>query len=178
MASAPARSAVLLAALAAAGLAACTSSAPKTGEARPTVEGGAGPGYADLAAAKAAFTRSQGALTATLVDTAWIRLEPDPHEAETRYPDYFAGLTTFQVSVETQNFARPTDESFLLEDSTGVSITSKPEKYHHDISRGLGPKHVTSFDLSFRHALSKDVRWLRLTRRGEGGGVVEWTFPE
>jgi hypothetical protein len=165
------------AALAALAAGACTGGAPARGSARPTVEGGGDGGYADLAAAKAAFARSSGPLSAVLLDAAWIRLEPDPSEAESRHPDYFAGLTSFQVSVMTQDFVRPTDETYLLEDSTGASVTAKPESYRHDVTRGLGPKHATTFDLTFRHAMSKDVRWLRLTRRGPGGGTVEWSFP-
>jgi hypothetical protein len=168
------RALLLCAALA---VAACTGGPPARGEARPTVEGGLGPGYGDLAAAKAAFTRSKGPLSAVLVDAAWIRYEPDTAEAETRYPDYFAGLTSFQVSVSTQDFVRPTEETYLLEDSTGASLSAKPVAYKHEITRGLGPKHVTTFDLTFRHAMSRDVRWLRLTRQGAGGGVVEWSFP-
>jgi hypothetical protein len=165
---------LLLAALAGA---ACSGGPPARGEARATVEGGAGPAYADLAAAKAAFTRSSGPLTAVLVDAAWIRYEADTAQAETRYPDYFAGLTTFQVAVLTPDFIRPTDEAYLLEDSTGAAVAAKPVSYRHDVTQGLGPKHATTFDLTFRHAMSRDVQWLRLTRQGAGGGVVEWSFP-
>ncbi len=161
---------------AAALLAACNA-APSKGEVRPTVEGGATPASADAAKAKAEFTRSSGPLTATLVDAAWVRLEADPDRAQERYPEYFAGYTSFQVRVETYNFARPTDETYLLEDSLGARVTAKPTAFHGDTQSGFGPKHAASFDLVFPHAMTKGVRWLRLTRQGEGGGVVEWSFP-
>jgi hypothetical protein len=170
------RAAPLVLALLAASLPGCTGARDR-GEARPTVAGGAGPAYPDLATAKAAFTRSNGPMSAVLVDTAWLRYEPDPDRAEERHPDYFRGLTSFQVVVATLNFVRPTDETYVLEDSTGTRVTSKPERYVGDTVKGLGAKHSATFDLTFSHAMSRDVRWLRLTRQGEGGGTVEWSFP-
>ena len=166
-----------VAVLLATGLASCKGGAPAKGDARPTVEGAAPPAFSDLATAKAAFTRTNGPMTAVLLDAAWIRLEPDPDRAADRYPDYFEGLTTFQVRVETYDFVRPTDETYVLEDSTGQRLTAKPVTYKGDTQSGLGPKHAARFDLAFRHAMSRSVRWLRLTRQGAGGGAVEWTFP-
>jgi len=150
-----------------------------TGSATPTVAGGAAPAYADVEQAKAAFSRTDGPLTATLQDVAWIRLEPDRHQAPERYPEYFSGLTTFLVRVETEKFCRPTEETYLLEDSTGLRVTSKPESYEGDVKGGLGPRWLAEFKLVFPHTMSKDVRWLTLTRGGggTGDGKVRWDFP-
>ena len=151
---------------------------PSRGTARPTVEGGtAGGAYADYAAGRAAFSRSDGAMTAVLEDASWIRLEPDPASAAERHRDYFQGLTTFDVTLLTEHFARPTDEEYLLEDSAGARVTAKPESYKGDLKTGFGPRNFATFTLAFRHAMSKSVRWLRLTRKGEGGGAVTWEFP-
>lgn len=157
-------------------LAACNAG-PSRGAARPTVEGGVPAAFESAAKAKAEFTRSSGPLTAVLVDASWVRLEPDPDRAPERYPEYFAGWTTFQVRIETNQFARPTDETYVLEDSLGNRVTAKPTRYRGHTQGGLGPKYAASFDLVFPHATSKDVRWLRLTRQGPGGGSVEWLFP-
>jgi hypothetical protein len=144
-----------------------------SGPATPTVAGGPAPAYGDLAAATTAFSRTDGPLTATLEDAAWIRLEPDPDTAAERHPDYAAGLTAFQVTLRTDGFVRPTEETYVLTDSTGASVSSKPTSYRGS-SEAAGRTQVASFALSFRHVLSKDVRWIRLTRHGAGGGVVQW----
>ncbi len=169
----------LTAVLGSAGICGCTSGAgyDKSGSATPTVSGAAAANYASLDAARKSFSRSDGPLTAILLDTAWIRLEADPAQAETRYPEYFEGFTSFEVTLETQTFVRPTDESYLLEDSTGKSVTTKPKAYKGDFQRGLGPKFATTFKLVFPHAMSKDVRWLRLSRTGTEGGKLSWEFP-
>ena len=151
---------------------------PSRGAARPTVEGGTAPqAYSDFAAARAAFSRSDGAMTAVLEDASWIRLEPDPVTAAERHRDYFQGLTTFDVTLLTEHFARPTEEEYLLEDSTGARVTARPESYKGDMKTGFGPRNLATFTLPFAHAMSKSVRWLRLTRKGEGGGTVTWEFP-
>jgi hypothetical protein len=162
----------------AAGLPACTASAPARGDARPVVQGGVASEYANYEAARAAFTRSQGPLTATLSDASWIRLEGDREKAEEKHRDYFTGLTEIEVLVETNHFARPTEEDYLLEDSAGARLTARPISYKGDTTKGFGPKHVAQFNLTFPHTMSKDVRWLRLTRQGPEGGSVEWSFPE
>lgn len=149
----------------------------RTGVATPTVSGGTGAAYADLEAARASFSRKDGPLTAILLDTAWIRLEPDPSKAEQRHPEYFEGFTSFEASLETQKFSRPTDEVYLLEDSTGRSVTTKPTAYKGDFQRGFGPKFAATFKLVFPHAMSKDVRWIRLTRKAPEAGVLRWEFP-
>ena len=151
------------------------SSYQRRGGASATVDGAApATAYADAAAAKAAFTRSDGPVTATLYDAAWIRLEPDPASAPQRYPEYFEGYTTIGVSLRTDNFVQPTKETYVLEDSTGQRVSTSPEKYRGDTLRGFGPRHAAEFTLVFPHVLSKDVAWVKLTRVGDGGGVVQW----
>ena len=175
------RSLAIVAASAAgwASLCACSGgpSYPARGDARPTVEGGSGAGYADFEAARAAFTRNKGPLTATLSDVSWIRLEGDRAKAEERHRDYFQGLTEIDVTLNTEHFARPTEEDYLLEDSTGARVSACPVSYKGDTAKGFGPKHVANFTVTFPHTMSKNVRWLRLTRQAPEGGSVEWTFP-
>ncbi len=149
-----------------------------SGIATPTVAGGGAAAYQDVEAAKAAFSRTGGPLTATLEDVAWIRLEPDTHAAPERHPEYFSGLTTFLVRLETEKFIRPTEQTFLLEDSTGIRVTSKPESYTGDVQGGFGPRWLAEFKLVFPHTMSKDVRWLKLTLEGVGGATVRWDFPD
>jgi hypothetical protein len=146
-----------------------------SGHARPTVSGGQAATFPDLAAAKAAFSRTDGPFTAVLEDASWIRLEPDPDQAEQRHPEYAAGLTSFEVTVWSDSFVRPTEENYVLTDSTGRSVSAKPTSYRGTSPPG-GRAHVANFTLAFRHVLSKDVEWLRLTREGAGGGTVEWRF--
>lgn len=157
-------------------LGACSagSSHRKRGASAATVEGAAPAAYADAAAAKAAFTRGDGPMTATLYDVAWIRLEPDPTTAAERYPEYFQGYTTVGVSLRTDRFVQPTKETYVLEDSTGARVSTSPERYKGDTLRGFGPKHAADFVLVFPHVLSKDVAWVKLTRVGDGGGTVQW----
>jgi hypothetical protein len=171
------RLASVLGALVAVLAAACTASAPARGEARPVVQGGAAGGYETYEAARAAFTRSQGPLTATLSDASWIRLEGDREKAEEAHRNYFAGLTEMEVVLATGHHATPTQEDYLLEDSAGARLTARPVSYKGDVSKGFGPKHMAVFTLTFPHAMSKDVRWIRLTRQAPEGGVVEWSFP-
>ena len=176
----PMRSRFPVLALAAAALAACNNgpSYPGRAASHVTVEGGGtAPAFADLASARAAFSRTDGAMTAVLEDASWLRLEGDPATAAERHPEYFAGLTTFEVALLTEHFARPTDEDYLLEDSTGARATAKPSSYKSDVKGGFGPRNYATFTLAFRHTLSKSVRWLRLSRAGEGGGHVQWDFP-
>ena len=144
------------------------------GETSPTVSGVDTPPPTDPTVARTAFTRQDGPLTATLLDASWIRLEPDPAKAEERHPEYFRGLTVVEVVLQTQNFVQPTKETYLLEDSTGARVTSKPEVYRGETIRGFGPKHLAEFTLVFPHVLSKDVTWVRLTRSGAEGGTVSW----
>lgn len=142
-----------------------------------TVSGGDVVTPQDPAAAKSAFTRQDGPLTATLLDASWIRLEPDPAKAEQRHPEYFQGFTVIDVTLQTQLFVQPTKETYLLEDSSGARVTSKPEVYKGETIRGFGPKHLAEFTLVFPHVVTKDVTWLRLTRMGAEGGTVSWEIP-
>ncbi len=169
----------IVCALVLAGASACATGShyKSKGTATPTVAGAPPVTYANIDEAKAVFARNDGPMTAILLDSSWIRLEPDPAQAEERHPEYFAGYTTFDVSLDTQTFTRPTDESFLLEDSTGKSVTAKPERYKGDFSRGFGPKFMTTFKLVFPHAMSKDVRWIRLSRQAGEKGTMTWDFP-
>jgi hypothetical protein len=169
----PAR--VLVLGLFASSLGACSGSSFKSrGAATPTVAGEARTDATDPVAARAAFTRSGGPLTAVLEDASWIRLEPDPARAEERHPEYFRGLTVVDVELKTNGFVQPTAETYLLEDSTGARVTAKPVSYKGDTLKDFGPKHYAQFTLVFPHVLSKDCTWLRLTREGAEGGKVEW----
>lgn len=152
------------------------SDLPARGDSRPTVAGGKAPAYADLKSAQAAFARSDGDMTAILEDAAWIRLEPDADLAAQKHASYMQGLTTIDVSLVTDGFVRPTDEVYVLTDSTGASVTAKPLTYR-GVTDAKARKHLASFTLEFRHVMSKSVKWLRLTRQGAGGGTVEWDFP-
>jgi len=147
------------------------------GATAPTVSGVVTPPPTDPVAAKTAFTRQDGPLTASLLDASWIRLEPDSAKAEERHPEYFQGFTVVEVVLQTQNFVQPTKETYLLEDSTAQRVTTKPEVYQGETIRGFGPKHVAEFTLVFPHVISKDVTWIRLTRLGAEGGVVSWEIP-
>ncbi len=150
---------------------------PATGAARPTVAGGAAPGYANLADAQRAFTRMSpdGVLIATLEDSAWIRFEADPDTATERHRAYFEyGYTTFNVTLRSQAFTRPTDETFLLEDSTGARHTASPLRYDSAMTL-VDDRYQYTFDLSFKHVITKEVRWLKLIRQADNE-TVEWTF--
>ena len=149
--------------------------APK-GAVAPTVSGGGSNAYPDLVAAKTAFARTDGPLTAVLEDAAWIRLEPDPTSAAERHPDYVSGLTSFEVTLKTDTFVRPTEETYVLQDSLGQSVSSKPTAYRGS-SEASGRTQVATFTLSFPHVLTKDIEWVRVTRQGVGGGTVQWDFP-
>ena len=157
----------------------CTPGAehPARGAVRPTVEGGSGPAaFADLETARAAFTRHDGPLTAILEDAAWIRYEPDPGTAEERHAAYFEGRTAFQVTTVTKAFLRPTEETYVLEDSNGVRLTARPTTYKGEILKFGPARFLSTFTLEFSHALTKDVKWVRLLRDAPEGGRVEWGF--
>jgi hypothetical protein len=150
---------------------------PPSGAVTPTVAGAADAGYGSLAAAKAAFTRTGGTLTATLEDASWIRLEGDPAGAEKRHRAYFEfGYTSFEVTLRSLQFTQPTAEQFLLEDSSGQRLTGRPISYEGALRLEDNRWWTNRFALSFPHTLSADVRWIRLTRVSDGS-QVEWTFP-
>lgn len=156
-------------------LGACSGNSFKSrGAATPTVAGEALTGATDPVAARAAFIRSGGPLTAVLEDASWIRLEPDPALAEERHPEYSRGLTVSDVELKANGLVQPTSETYVVEDSTGARVTAKPVSYKGDTPKDFGPKHCAQCTLVFRHVLSKDCTWLRLTREGAEVGKVEW----
>lgn len=162
------------------GLAACQGDGPtyvSTGPASPTVAGAPPPSYTNYNEARHAFTRTgtDGTLTATLKDAAWIRFEGDPDGAAARHRAYFQGVATvFEVIYRPKEYTRVNEEVFVLEDSSGTRLTAKPKKYEGEMAL-VGDRFHFTFDLAFAHALSSETRWVRLThvRTGE---VVEWTF--
>jgi hypothetical protein len=150
---------------------------PPAGAVSPTVEGGADVAYASLGAAKAAFTRSSGSLTATLEDAQWIRLESDPASAEQRHRGYFQyGYTTFEVVTRSKQFTQPSSEEFLLEDSLGARHTGRPISYEGAFKLEDNQWWTNRFSLSFHHTVTAEVRWIRLTRVADGSRV-QWDFP-
>jgi len=141
------------------------------------VAGRAPAGWPDAAAARDAFTRqaADGTVTATLQDAAWLRFAGPPEEVEQRYRAYFLeGYTTFDVVLVTEQLGKPTDETFLLEDSAGRRAVSRPVRYEGQMGSGRGG-FASQFELSFQHAITQDTRWLRLTRQSTGT-TMEWRF--
>ncbi|MCA9315174.1 MAG: hypothetical protein R3F05_13465 [Planctomycetota bacterium] len=154
-----------------------TARLPAGGSVQPTVAGRAPVAWADAATARDAFTRQapDGTVTATLQDASWLRFEGPPEEVEERYRAYFLeGYTTFDVILVTEEFGKPTDETFLLEDSAGRRAVSRPFRYDGQMGSGRGG-FASHFELSFQHAITQDTRWVRLTRQSTGTSV-EWRF--
>jgi hypothetical protein len=149
-----------------------------TGACQPTVEGCSGGSYAGRDAARKAFTRitPDGSLTATLEDVAWLRYEGVEEEVVQKHRAYFdQGYTTFEVTLFTKDFTQPTAETFTLEDSSGARLTAKPVTYSGNM--GLeNERYAARFSISFRHAITRDLTWVKLTRLA-GGESLEWTFP-
>ena len=80
----------------------------------------------------------------------------------------------FQVELRSKEFTQPTAEVFLLEDSKGRSIPGSPIRF--DGSPVLvDDRYFSTFQLSFQHAISREVAWIRLTRTCDGSSV-EWQF--
>ena len=149
---------------------------PSTGQVTPTVAGG-GPttGYANYMEAKQAFTRGSkdGVLIATLEDAAWLRFEGSPEEVEQAHRAYFEyGYTTFQVVLRAREFTRPTTENFVLEDSNGARVNARPISFKGNMTM-VDDRWQYDFELAFRHTITKDTRWLKLTRVADGE-FVEW----
>lgn len=167
-----------LALLAALVLPACQGNQPKylpSGDVAPTVAGAQAAAYADAAAAKKAFTREQGSVTATLHDAAWLRFLGSPEEVEKAYPAYFEyGYTTFDVELRAEGFTQATNETFLLEDGLGARLTSRPLRYE-GARELVDNKWFSVFQVSFQHSLTREVPWIRLTRVADGS-AVEWVF--
>jgi hypothetical protein len=150
---------------------------PATGVATPTVAGGPAPSYTDYLSAREAFTRrsTDEVLLATLEDAAWLRFEGDATTVQENHRAYFEyGYTTFQVTLRAKEYTRPTNETFLLQDDLGARVEGKPVTFQGNL-KPVSDRWQFKFDLSFQHAISKDTRWLRLTRMKDGS-TVEWSF--
>jgi len=167
--------------LAAAGLAGCTS-APSpyaaTGECVPTVEGAGGAPYANYDEARMAFTRSdkEGSFIATLEDVAWIKWEGDEACVVANHRAYFdQGYTTFEVTLFTKDFTQPTAETFVLTDSKGARLVGKPVSYKGSMAQE-NERFAARFSVSFRHAVTREVGWVKLARMADGC-ELEWRFP-
>ncbi|MDJ0521134.1 MAG: hypothetical protein QNJ90_03570 [Planctomycetota bacterium] len=161
-------------------MAGCTSDgdgAPASGVATPTVAGGPTPTYTDYATAREAFTRrsDDGVLGATLEDAAWLRFEGDAETVQKAHRAYFDyGYTSFKIILRAKEYTRPTEEVFLLEDDGGARVQGKPVTFTGSM-RLVDDRWQFTFDLSFQHAITKDTRWLRLTRVKDNA-TVEWSF--
>jgi hypothetical protein len=151
--------------------------APPTGPATPTVAGRPAPTFTDAVEARRAYTRStaDGTLLATLEDAAWIRLEGDAEKSLEDHRAYFDyGYTTFQVTLRSKAFTQPTSEAFLLEDSAGARLSGQPVSYRGSMTL-VADRWQSTFSLSFRHTLTADTKWIRLTRQADGSALT-WTF--
>src|SRR5262245_56088834 len=163
----------LLLALPAAALAACQQGPPpppSTGSVVPTVAGGPeGASYADLDAARAAFTRSCGSVTAVLEDASWLRLEGASCEVVNNHRAYFEyGYTSFEVTLRSKGFSQPSLEEFLLEDSQGARVSGRPLAYQGAMKLEDNEWWTNHFSLAFHHAIGTDTQWIRLTRVSDG----------
>ena len=148
---------------------------PSMGPVLPTVAGRRPMQFDSRKDAILAFTRVGGSVTATLEDAAWLRFEGDPATVAREHKAYFDhGYTTFRIELRSNDFTQPVKETFVLEDSSGRRVSGSPTCYD-----GLGGlvegKYFCSFNLSFRHVITLDLKWIRLTRPLDGS-VVEWTF--
>lgn len=172
---------LLLAALGGLCVAACQSGpsyAPKAPCAPTCAGGGSAGSYGGYEEARRAFTRAtkDGAFTATLEDVAWLRFEGDEESTVKQHRAYFEqGYTTFQIVLRTKDFTQPTGESFVLQDSSGARLSGRPVTYQGAMGQEQ-EKYAARFSVSFRHAITSDLTWVRLTRSSDGG-TLEWTFP-
>lgn len=172
----------LLAALLGLALAACSSTQPAyppTGPCKPTTQGLPSGAYGDFDTAHTAFARSSacGSFTAVLEDVAWLRFEGCEEDVLKKHRAYFEqGYTTFQVGLFTKDFTQPTNETFMLEDSNGARLSGKPVTYQGTMGQE-GDRYAARFSISFRHSLTAELDWLRLTRVADGLSV-EWIFRE
>lgn len=159
-------------------LAACRSGpqgpAP-TGWIQPTVAGRPPMQFAGLQEGRAAFTRRSDSMTATLEDAAWLRFEGEPACVQANHRAYFQyGYTTFQVELRSREFTQPTQEQFVLEDSTGLRTPGRPVQFEGAPTL-VDDRYFSSFTIAFRHTISAELQWIRLTRPADGTWV-EWRF--
>jgi len=131
--------------------------------------------FSDLQAGRAAFTRSSDTMTATLEDASWLRLEGNPDCVQANHRAYFEyGYTTFHVELRSREYTRPTQETFILEDSSGLRTPGRPIAFE-GAPQLVDDRYFTTFTLSFRHVISAELSWIRLTRQADGTWV-EWRF--
>ena len=162
----------------------CSSGGKKTGPqpmgyVLPTVAGRQASTFTNGIEAREAFTRRAGSLQATLEDAVWLRYAGDPETVAKDHCAYFDyGYTTFQVETHCKEFVQPTSETFILEDSCGARLTGSPLCYDSS-PRLIQGRFFTAFTLSFRHTLTKDIRWIRLRwPKPADGSTLEWRFDE
>jgi hypothetical protein len=161
------------------GAAGCNAPSNKayTGHCQPTVEGCPAGTYGSYEAARKAFGRMtpDGAFQAFLEDVAWLRYEGDEEEVVKKHRPYFdQGYTTFAITLFTKDFVQPTTETYVLEDSGGARLTARPQTYSGNM--GLeNERYAARFSVSFRHAITRDLEWIRLTRAADGASL-EWRF--
>lgn len=172
--------AVLAALLAAAVLSGCSSTPPYAcgGECVPTVEGATGKGYGDYQVARRAFSRSDkdGSFIAVMEDVSWLRFEGEEQAVLEKHRAYFEqGYTTFGITLLTKDFTQPTHETFVLTDSKGARLVGKPVGYQSGMGQE-SERFAARFQVSFRHAVTREVGWVKLTRVADGA-ELEWRFP-
>jgi len=169
---------VCLLGLLALSLAACRSGPsgpPPTGWVQPTVAGRQPMEFSGLQEGREAFTRRSDSMTAVLEDASWLRFEGDPACVEANHRAYFQyGYTTFQVELRSREFTRPTQEQFVLEDSSGLRTPGKPVQFQGSPEL-VDDRYFSTFTIAFRHTISAELQWIRLTRPLDGTWV-EWRF--
>lgn len=153
--------------------------AETSGACAPTCAGRECASFTNYAEAREAFTRQskEQVILATLEDAAWLKFEGLPDEVAEKHKAYFDyGYTTFEVVLRAKKFSQPTKEVFVLEDSAGKRVQSKPLTYRGALKR-VDDRWMYTFSISFRHTITSDTQWLKLTRMNDGE-FVEWQFTE
>ena len=150
------------------------SGPPPTGWVQPTVAGRTPSVYAGLQQGREAFTRRSDSMTAVLEDASWLSSRGRRPASRPNHRAYFEyGYTTFQVELRSREFTRPTQETFVLEDSTGLRAPGTPVSFK-GAPQLVDDRYFSTFTLAFRHVISAELQWVRLTRhRGRHlGGVA------
>ena len=146
-----------------------------TGWVQPAVAGRTPMSFRGLQEGRDAFTRRSDSMTALLEDSSWLRFEGEEACVVANHRAYFEyGYTTFQVELRSREFARPTKEKFILEDSAGARAESTPVSFQ-GAPLLVDDRYFSTFILAFRHMITADLEWIRLTRP-EDGSWVEWRF--
>ena len=152
-----------------------TTGPQPSGYVLPTVAGRPVTQYAGLQEARQAFTRSRGSILAALEDASWLRFEGSPAAVEATHRGYFEyGYTTFDIELRSKTYTQPTGERFVLEDSRGQRVFGQPIAYR-GAPELVDDRYFSAFTLSFRHVVTADLTWIRLTREADGSSV-EWHF--